>query len=63
MPVAKYATLNSFNLAYNRLKNFPDLNSISPSITDLNFKNNNFLLSELATERKLRNSGGTTILD
>ena len=63
MPVAKYATLTTLNLSGNRLKNFPDLNSIAPSITDLNFRNNNFWLSETSTERKLRKSGGTTILD
>ena len=63
MPVAKFATLTTLNLSSNRLKNFPDLNSIAPSIVDLNLSYNNFWLSETSTERKLRKSGGTTILD
>lgn len=63
MPVAKFATLTNLNLSSNRIKTFPDLNSIAPSISDLNLRNNNLWLSEIATERKLRKSGGTTILD
>ena len=65
IPEVKFASLQTFDLSYNVITNFPDfVGGIAPVLTDLRLRNNKFYLSETASERKLRaDSSGNTILN
>ena len=53
IPEVKFSDLSTLNLSYNNLKNFPNLNFISPKIKNLYLVENPFYLSETANERSL----------
>jgi len=53
IPEVKFGTLSTLNLSYNNLKNFPNLNFITPSVKNLYLVQNPFYLSETANERSL----------
>ena len=58
LPVTKLISARSLNFSYNNLKNFPDLNFISPNNTleSISFVQNPFYLSDNPTERKLNSN-------
>lgn len=56
LPEVKLSNLTSLNLSFNALKNFPDLNFITPSIQRLYLTYNPFYLSDNASERRLNST-------
>ena len=53
IPVAKFESLVTFELANNNISNFPNFNDIAPSMTKLYIHNNPLNLSETRSERIL----------
>ena len=56
LPAVKFINATKLDFSYNNLRNFPDLNSIAPSITRLLLRRNPFYLSETESESKLQNT-------
>ena len=60
LPAVKFINATSLDFAYNRLREFPDINSVAPSLENLFLMRNPFYLSEFEDERKLQNSSYTS---
>lgn len=56
LPTVKLLNVKVFHVAYNNLKNFPDLNSITPIVENLNLSHNKFYLGENSSERTLNSA-------
>ena len=67
IPVAKFNSLVTFNLANNNISNFPNFNDITPSMTRFYMHNNPLYLSETRSERvlsqEITNKLPTTLLE
>ena len=63
LPEVKFISALSIDFAYNRLREFPDLTSITPNLERVFLMRNPFYQSEFENERKIQNSsysGGST---
>lgn len=63
LPEVKFISALSIDFAYNRLREFPDLTSITPNLERVYLMRNPFYQSEFEDERKIQNSsytGGVT---
>ncbi len=52
IPAVKFASMTSFDMYYNNLRDFPDLSSITPNLTNLQLSRNPFYLAEEEGERR-----------
>jgi len=56
LPAVKFQNATRIELSYNKLRNFPDFNFITPNLEKILLRRNPFYLSETESERKLQST-------